>query len=92
MKKSFGTLFAVQFSVIDKHFQPMATFILYNYEFGKILGHESADLFGNRSVLMDAETAFPQIFFAESAGIENLFDTVFALCCKDTSIIIRASS
>ncbi len=38
----------------------MATFNLYNYEFGKILSHEPADLFGNSTVLMDAESAFPQ--------------------------------
>lgn len=38
----------------------MATFTLYNYEFGKILSHEPVDLFGNTDVIMDAETAFPQ--------------------------------
>lgn len=38
----------------------MPVFTLYNYEFGRIKCHEPADLFGNRSVLMDAETAFPQ--------------------------------
>jgi hypothetical protein len=38
----------------------MAQFTLYNYEFGKIKNLESADLFGNTAVLMDAEEAFPQ--------------------------------
>lgn len=38
----------------------MARFNLYNYEFGKILTHEPADLFGNKTFLMDAEEAFPQ--------------------------------
>ncbi len=38
----------------------MARFTLYNYEFGKILSHEPPDLFGNRTVLMDADEAFPQ--------------------------------
>ena len=37
----------------------MARFNLYNYEFGKILSREPADLFGNRTLLMDAEEAFP---------------------------------
>lgn len=38
----------------------MATFNLYNYEFGKILNHEQEDLFGNKPVLMEADDAFPQ--------------------------------
>ena len=38
----------------------MATFTLYNYEFGKILSHEPADLFGSGTVRMKAEEAFPK--------------------------------
>lgn len=38
----------------------MARFTLYNYEFGKIVSHEQADLFGNKPILMDADEAFPQ--------------------------------
>lgn len=38
----------------------MATFNLYNYEFGKILNHEPEDLFGNKPVIKEANEAFPQ--------------------------------
>ncbi len=38
----------------------MATFVLYNYQFAKIEEPIQKDMFGESSVEMDAETAFPQ--------------------------------
>ena len=38
----------------------MAQFQLYNFQFGKILGNEQVNLFGESDTLMSAEKAFPQ--------------------------------
>ena len=54
----------------------MAQFQLYNFQFGKIMGNEQVNLFGESDTLMPAEKAFPQKQEILQKMLENDFNHV----------------